>query len=495
MNLNNISQIRYGGKDITLAKLNGDILYKRGDTPVEPIEKEYAIEYTITARNSTDTLSTGYNSSCYYYLPLLYTGTSSTGSVTNYDKILITKTDGTTTDDITTKANEISLIKLWYTKDTYRISFKGYSTTNPCYIKEILNGNRMNMDNITDMSHLFYYCTKLTTVDVSNWNTSNVTNMSNMFSYCNRLTSVDVSNCNTSNVTNMSDMFCFCSSLTSVDVSNWNTSNVTNMYYMFSSCTSLTSLDLSNFDTSNVTSMDGMFNNCPSLTSLDLSNFNTSNVTYMVYMFFNCSSLTSLDLSGFNTSSVTDMSYMFANTSSISYIQIEFDTSNVTDMSYMFSGCGAIVSCHFHFNGDCSHMFENFTGHINALLGGKPTNASYMFASSNIDDGAFSSYIYYIDLQSCQNTSYMFYNCQNIYNLSFSDSTYHNMCSLYESAYMFADCFKLTLIEIPYMSTNYLWNYENMFYNIPDYCTLKIDRSLFCLDETSTGFSGYFQDY
>ena len=60
MNLNNISQIRYGGSDITLAKLNGDILYKKGDTPVEPIEKEYAIEYTITARNSTDTLSASY---------------------------------------------------------------------------------------------------------------------------------------------------------------------------------------------------------------------------------------------------------------------------------------------------------------------------------------------------------------------------------------------------------------------------------------------------
>ena len=241
--------------------------------------------------------------------------------------------------------------------------------------------------------------------------------------------------------------------------------------------------------------MSYMFSYCTSLTSLDLSNFNTSNVTDMSYMFSGCSSLTSLDTSNFDTSNVTNMSYMFAGTSSSLYIQIELDTRSVTDMSYMFSGCGAIVSCHFHFNGDCSHMFENFTGHINALWGGMPTNASYMFANSNIDDSAFSSYIYYIDLQSCQNTSYMFYNCQNIYNLSFSDSSYHNMCNLYESAYMFADCFGLNLIEIPYMSTNYLWNYENMFYNVPDYCNIKIDRSLFCLDESSTGFSGYFQDY
>ena len=90
------------------------------------------------------------------------------------------------------------------------------------------------------------------------WDTSNVTNMSNMFEKCSKLTSLDVSNFDTSNVTTMSRMFHTCTSLTSLDVSNFDTSKVTNMTAMFFTCNSLTSLDVSNFDTSNVTDMNSM---------------------------------------------------------------------------------------------------------------------------------------------------------------------------------------------------------------------------------------------
>jgi len=37
--------------------------------------------------------------------------------------------------------------------------------------------------------------------------------MIGMFYYCSSLTNIDLSNFNTQNVTNMRDMFCFCSSL------------------------------------------------------------------------------------------------------------------------------------------------------------------------------------------------------------------------------------------------------------------------------------------
>ena len=95
----------------------------------------------------------------------------------------------------------------------------------------------------------------------------------------------------TSNVTDMQYMFYNCSSLTSLDLSNFDTSNVTNMNRMFGYCQSLTSLDLSSFNTSNVTDIGGMLNACSSLTSLDLSNFDTSNVTNVSEMFSNCISL------------------------------------------------------------------------------------------------------------------------------------------------------------------------------------------------------------
>ncbi len=58
---------------------------------------------------------------------------------------------------------------------------------------------------------------------------------------------------------NTNFMFFNCSSLTSLNLSNFNTNNVTNMNSMFSNCSSLTSLNLSNFNTNNVTDMCRMF--------------------------------------------------------------------------------------------------------------------------------------------------------------------------------------------------------------------------------------------
>ena len=178
-----------------------------------------------------------------------------------------------------------------------------------------------NTSNVTDMNSMFYYCSNLTSLDVSNFNTSNVTRMSQMFYNCSGLKSLDVSRFDTSNVTDMSYMF-VCNSLTSLDLSNFNTSNVTDIHGMFSSCRSLTSLNLSNFNTSNVTDMTQMFEGCASLTSLNLSNFNTSNVTRMSSMFTRCASLEELDLSGWDTSKITYMSQMFRGCSKLKTIRM-----------------------------------------------------------------------------------------------------------------------------------------------------------------------------
>ena len=142
-----------------------------------------------------------------------------------------------------------------------------------------------------------------------------------MFYDCSKLTSLNLSNFNTSNVTNMNGMFNGCSKLTSLNVSSFNTSKVTHMNGMFSGCEKLTSLNLLSFDTSNVTNMTSMFYRCSSLTSLNLSNFNTSNVTNMRLMFYYCSSLTSLNLSSFDMSRVTDTGYMLDDCSSLTEIK------------------------------------------------------------------------------------------------------------------------------------------------------------------------------
>ena len=227
------------------------------------------------------------------------------------------------------------------------------------------------MKTLTDMSYMFFKCSFLTSLDLSNIYTNNVQYMGNMFSNCSSLISLDLSNVNTNNVTDMNGMFSDCSSLISLDLSNFNTNNVTNMSNMFSSCSSLSSLDLSNFNTSNVDEMRGMFSRCSSLTSLDLSNFNTNNVIemsymfsecnsltsliinnfsnnkllYLINMFSNCSSLISLDLTNFNTNNVQKMNGMFSGCSSLTSLDLSnFNTNNVNDMSFMFSGCSSLIS-------------------------------------------------------------------------------------------------------------------------------------------------------
>ena len=140
---------------------------------------------------------------------------------------------------------------------------------------------------------------------------------------------------NTSEVTNMAYMFYFCIKLTSLDVSHFNTSKVTDMGAMFRNCSSLTSLDLSSFNTSKVTNMLQMFYYCSSLTNLDLSSFNTSKVTDMRYMFYGSSNLRTIYVgSGWNTATVTTSDYMFYNCTSLVGGQGTTYDANHTDKTY-----------------------------------------------------------------------------------------------------------------------------------------------------------------
>ncbi len=148
---------------------------------------------------------------------------------------------------------------------------------------------------------------------------------------------------------NSKNMFFYCTELSSIDMSGFDTSNVTNMVSMFSSCEKLSSLNLSGFDTSKVEDMSNMFKSCRMLSSIDMSGFDTGNVTNMSNMFNRCSSLTSLDLSGFNTGRVTNMEYMFQTCSSLVTIYASagptgFTTANVTSSNStdMFSSCTSL---------------------------------------------------------------------------------------------------------------------------------------------------------
>ena len=194
----------------------------------------------------------------------------------------------------------------------------------------------------------FNECTSLEKIEGFEYlNTENVTIMNLMFNGCSKLTSLDLSNFNTEKVSTMTGMFEGCSKLTSLNLSNFNTENVSEIDDMFHGCSALTSLDLSNFNTENVSDMSGMFFRCSALTSLDLSSFNTEKVSDMNSMFYGCSALTSLDLSSFNTEKVEMMANMFDGCSALTtiYTSNKFVTTKISNIyygNYMFLGCTSL---------------------------------------------------------------------------------------------------------------------------------------------------------
>lgn len=73
-------------------------------------------------------------------------------------------------------------------------------------------------NNITDMSNLFYSCSKLEEVDFSNVDTSNVTNMGNIFYNCNKLKTIP--ELTTNKVVSMSSAFHNCTALSIASLNN-----------------------------------------------------------------------------------------------------------------------------------------------------------------------------------------------------------------------------------------------------------------------------------
>ena len=191
---------------------------------------------------------------------------------------------------------------------------------------------------------MFYNCSNITEIDLSNFDSSLANDMRYMFKNCTSLISINLTNFNTSNAQIMLDMFSYCSSLTSLNLSSFNTSKVKSMVRMFSYSSSLISLDLSNFDTSQVTEMYHMFSNCSSLTSLDLSKFNSLKVKDISYMFSGCILLEYINLSNFYTydQSITHNNIFDKIQSNIALC---INQNYVSFLSYFFSSNCYTVDC------------------------------------------------------------------------------------------------------------------------------------------------------
>lgn len=154
-------------------------------------------------------------------------------------------------------------------------------------------------DAFKDARPVSTYCwfnnqSNLTTIEgIENLNTSKVENMKKMFQNCSKLKSLNLSEFVTSKVVDMSSMFKGCQSLQKLILGkNFKTTHVVGMYSMFEGCSSLPMLNLTNFETGNVDNMAFMFDGCSSLKRIYVGDgWNTDNVPQYNKIFIGCTSL------------------------------------------------------------------------------------------------------------------------------------------------------------------------------------------------------------
>ena len=182
---------------------------------------------------------------------------------------------------------------------------------------------------------ILYYTTKAEIIQLNE-------NSQQMFYNCSELIDLDLSNFNTSNVTNMNGIFAGCSKLEEINLSWWNFSQYNNSSLMMNmtywSPLSLKYLNMKN--TKYWTSMNYAFGWLTKLEEILLDWVDTSEVNGMYKLFYGLDKIKELDLSSFDTSNVTDMWGMFEYCTNLEaiYVNTWFVTDQVTSSSSMFYG-------------------------------------------------------------------------------------------------------------------------------------------------------------
>lgn len=208
-----------------------------------------------------------------------------------------------------------------------------------------INVSQWNTSKIKYFDKMFSNCQSLAFLDVNNWDMISGYSLNNMFAYSG-ITDIDLSKCNTSNITNLSNLFFECTRLKQIDLHTWNTESVSTCHWLFRGCSSLEFINIDGWNTCNVYDMDRMFGECPKLIAIKgLNKLNTTNVQFTRLMFIGDRSLTTLDLSSFDTQNCIDTSQMFRgcyNLKSI-YVSDTFVMTKVSNSTQMFLDCTSLI--------------------------------------------------------------------------------------------------------------------------------------------------------
>ena len=377
----------------------------------------------------------------------------------------------------------------------------------------------LNTEKVTDMICMFFHCSSLTSLDLSNFNTAKVTDMGYMFNGCSALTTIFVSDkFVTDLVTKSTDMFSDCKNLIGAikyDGSKTNNKDYANMvtgyftpkggfpgYAKFDEGTGTLTFtsgpskpegayDLNvgiyypgwwpgqrgkiktvvfdaSFANARPTSCYCWFSGCNNLTEIKgIEYLNTENVTNMGFMFNSCKVLTSLNLSNFNTEKVTDMQGMFGECWDLTSLDLSnFNTEKVTNMRHMFFNCSDLTSLNLsNFNTEKVMYMSNMFYNCNKLTSLDLTsfNTAEVTKMDNMFNGC--SALTSLDLSNFNTAkvtdmNYMFYNCNELTSLDLSS---FNTAEVTDMSSMFRSCFALTSLDLSSFNTAKVTNMSDMF--------------------------------
>lgn len=156
----------------------------------------------------------------------------------------------------------------------------------------------------TSTSGLFFGCSRLQSLNETEWDMTNISDVSNMFRSCAAISKLNCSTWNTAGIFNWANAFLACQGLVSFVAPPSGKINSASLSNLFNSCYSLEELNLSGWDVSSVTNMNGIFGSCFGLRDLNITGWNTSAVTNATNMFAGCTALErvpAINLSAVNT--------------------------------------------------------------------------------------------------------------------------------------------------------------------------------------------------
>jgi surface protein len=402
-----------------------------------------------------------------------------------------------------------------------------YSTTASAFKNlTAINGlSLLDTSNTTNMSYMFYYCSNLASLDLSNFDTSKVTNMQSMFRYCTVLPTLDLSSFNTLAITSSTYLRYFAQYMNGLTTLYLNENFGQSGYlpaagssyglFYVSSTKPLTVVNANSVmqsyawttDRRTVTYADSI--TAPTFASSDSwykgstakSSITTINIvngytptgteveswdasasgdgSLMAYV---QSDGTTLTIAGNGANKIyanADSSYMFGtkdsddettwfkNVTAINGLGL-LDTSNVTDMRAMFFECLAVTSLDL----------TNFNT-------AKVTNMDSMFSCciklANLDVSSFSTsnvvsmYCMFgscyklkslnlenFDTSNVTDMVYMFYYDQSLTSVKISGFDTSNVTNM---SHMFENCYKLEKVDVSGFDTSKVTDMQYMFYN------------------------------